>query len=203
MFKNRRVQKRYILMTKVPDVMKGDFRKILDPFPVYKQETDHTCGPASMRMALEFLGNAQPEHRLAMHALTLPTGALHLPMLWAYRRFLKPLGLSVVMSQDDPDVYEKIKAALADGLPTMIIFSVIDEFHPPNKVMHYAVVMGLDEPAGVIHLANPFGHMQKMPIGEWWDRFSHAPEHASMLTKLLLFTRLLKTKTCFLLSRKS
>jgi hypothetical protein len=176
----------------------GQFKTILEPFTVYRQETDHTCGPAALRMALDFLGNPQSEKTLELHCLTLPTGALHFPVLWAYDRFLKPLGLKVEMSQDDPAVYEKVKQSLASGWPVLFIFSVEDVFHPPSNVMHYSLVIGIDEPSGVVLVANPFGTIENLPIEEWWDRFSHAAPYASVLTELLVKTNILKPRMCYI-----
>src|SRR3972149_1718600 len=66
---------------------------LLDPFPLHKQETPYTCGPASLRMVLEFLGHAVPEKELARAmGTTSTTGTGPWGMNIAANRYLKKFG---------------------------------------------------------------------------------------------------------------
>jgi len=183
-------------------ITKTGFSKQLEDFPVYKQETDHTCGPASARMILEFLGDKEPERRLARHCLTTPIGTLNYPMLWGLNHFLKKLGYKAKLLEDDPTVYDQIKESLLEGLPVLYIYSTTNFFHPPKKCLHYSAVIGLDEPRDVVIVANPFGHIEEVPFETWWAKFSHEPDEALKLTRVLIKLRLLKPRTAFRIHAK-
>ncbi|HME54143.1 MAG TPA: C39 family peptidase [Candidatus Lokiarchaeia archaeon] len=183
-------------------ITKNGFSKRLEDFPVYKQETDHTCGPASVRMILEFLGDNEPERRLARNCLTTRIGTLDYPMLWGMNRFLKKLGYMARMLRDDPAIYEQIKESLLEGLPVLYVYSTTDAFHPPRKCLHYSAVIGLDEPRDVAIIANPFGLIEEVPLETWWAKFSHEPEEALKLTKVLMQLHLLKPRTAFRIHAK-
>ena len=179
---------------------KTDYSKRLPDFPLYKQETDHTCGPASIRMILKYLGVEESESNLARRCFTNPIGTLHYPVLWGFNHYLKKLHLKAKMVQNDPAVYERIKEALENNCPVLFIYSTIDAFHPPTKCSHYSVIIGLDESSEIIFVANPFGEIQEVALDEWWAKFSHDPEHESTLTRRLVKLRLLKPRTAFLIS---
>lgn len=182
---------------KLAMISKSGFSKRLENFPVYKQETDYTCGPASVRMILEFLGDKEPERHLARHCLTTRIGTLHYPILWGLNRFLKELGYKAKILQDDPAIYDKIKESLRDGLPVLYIYSTIDAFHHPRKCLHYSAIIGLDEPRDVTIIANPFGQIEEVPLETWWAKFSHESDQALKLTRVLIKLHLLKPRTAF------
>ncbi|MFH1538224.1 MAG: C39 family peptidase [bacterium] len=179
----------------------GNAVHMLPDFPVYKQETDHTCGPACVRMTLLHLGMDVPERKIARRCLTFPAGTLHWTLLYAFRYYLRKIGYTVNMVENDPDIYCRIIGELAAGRPVPFIFAVIDEFHPPKKVTHYGVVAGINEPAGAISIANPFGRIEEMDLQEWWERFSLYPEHLPPHFKPIVRLGLLKPRTALILKK--
>ncbi|MFC1474708.1 C39 family peptidase [bacterium] len=171
----------------------------LENFEVCRQETDHTCGPCAVRMILKYLGRDIDEKKIAALCLTHPLGTLHWTLLAGFRKLLKPLGFSVEMSENDPDIYSCIKNGLRNGRPVMFIYGVIDDFHPPKKVTHYGIVTGVDEPAGEIMIANPFGRLERMPIGEWWGRFFLHDDYLPPVEGFFMRFGILKPGTAFIL----
>jgi hypothetical protein len=171
-------------------------------FPIYKQETDHTCGPCAVRMTLEYLGLKVDEAAIARRCLTHPLGALPWTLVPGFNSYLSKLGKKAEMVGDAPDVYERIVSALQRGIPTIFIYAVTDVFHPPKKVTHYGIATGIDEPAGTITAANPFGCSDKMPLEEWWDRFSIADEYAPSVEGLAVKLGILKPRTAIFISDK-
>ncbi|MEW6203325.1 MAG: C39 family peptidase, partial [bacterium] len=139
----------------------------LPDFTIYKQETDHTCGPAAVRMALDFLGLKVSEHEIARRCLTHPVGTLHWTLRAGFNHFLRKIGYTVRMTGNDKNIYAHIVKQLELALPTIFIYATIDEFHPPKKVTHYGVIIGINEPSGTIKFANPFGRIDEMPVTEW------------------------------------
>ncbi len=169
-------------------------------FPVYKQETDHTCGPCAVRMTLEYLGLKVDEATIARRSLTHPAGTLPWTLVPGFNSFLSQLGKKAAIVGDAPDAYERIVHALQQGIPTIFIYAVTDAFHPPKKVTHYGIAAGIDEPAGTITVANPFGSIDKMPLDEWWDRFSIADEYAPAVEGLAVRLGILKPRTAIFIS---
>lgn len=171
----------------------------LENFPVYKQETDHTCGPCAARMVLEFLGLEISEPQLARNCLTHPWGTLHWTVARGFDHYAKQLGFRVRMTENAPDVFERMLLNLRRGIPTMFLYAVVDHFHPPNKVMHYGNLTGVNGPDATVTIANPFGIIEKMDLNEWWDRFSLLPEYMSEGQLLLVRAGIVKPRTVFLL----
>ena len=179
----------------------GDEVIELENFPVYKQQTDHTCGPCAARMVLEYLGLEVSEQQLARRCLTHPLGTLHWTVRLGFDHYARQLGFRVAMLENAPDVFERIMENLRRSIPTMFLYAVQDMFHPPRKVTHYGNFIGVNGPAGTVAVANPFGVIENMPLAEWWDRFSLRPEYMPQDQMLLLRTGLLKPRTMFLLER--
>jgi len=122
-------------------------------FPFYKQETNYTCGAASMRMALEFCGIKKSEKQVA-----------------------KLLGTNKVRGtwhKDFPIVaetfklsYVSMKNATIRGLEEYQkkgFAIVICYFYPPKKIDHYSILKKIDKE--YIYFLDPFfGKNHKYPI---------------------------------------
>lgn len=175
---------------------------LLDNFPVYKQQTDHTCGPAAARMILEYLGVEVSEQQLARRCLTLPHGTLHWTVRMGFGHYAQRAGLKVKTDENSPDIYERIKQNLARGLPTMFLYAAMDHFHPPRRCTHYGALIGVDEPAHTVTIANPFGSIHAMNMREWWERFSLLPKYAPLMELGFLLAGVLKPRTAFFLENK-
>lgn len=178
----------------------GVFQHEIKNFPVYRQKTDHTCGPACVRIILQSQGLDIPESKIAARCLTHPWGTLPWTLISGFRSYAEKLGISVDLSENDDNVYDRIKESLQQQKPVMFVYAVIDDFHPPGKVLHYGVLAGVDEPGEVVKIANPFGRIEFMPIGEWWDRFSLLPEYLSFFQRSWVMAGLVKPRTAFFLT---
>jgi hypothetical protein len=164
---------------------------------VYRQETDHTCGPASMRMVLEKLGRDVPESELAKSALTLPWGTLHWTEASALNAAVRPLGLRADMVADAPDEYARIRDSIARDRPVVFLWGTDNDFAPGEKCLHYSVLVGIDEKAGTVTIANPFGYLEKVGLADWWRRFSLAPDTLPATGNAAVASGLLKPRTAF------
>jgi ABC-type bacteriocin/lantibiotic exporter with double-glycine peptidase domain len=183
-----------------PDL--GDEIIELENFPVYKQQTDHTCGPCAARMALEYMGLKVSEEQLARRCLTHPWGTLHWTVALGFDFYARKLGFRVRMMGDAPDVFERMLHNLRRQIPTLFLYAVEDHFHPPKKVTHYGNLVGVNGPAGTVSVANPFGLIEKMDASEWWARFSLDAEYMPADQMLLLPAGILKPRTIFLLMER-
>mgnify|MGYP005853953633 CR=1 FL=1 len=171
----------------------------LENFPVYKQQTDHTCGPCAARMVLEYLGVEVEEKQLARRCLTHPWGTLHWTVLLGYNHYARRAGYRVRMVEDHPHVFERVILNLHRGLPTTFLYAVVDQFHPPVRVMHYGNLIGVDGPEATVANANPFGVIEHMQLQEWWNRFSLLPEYMPEDQLFLIHLGPVKPRTVFLL----
>jgi hypothetical protein len=153
-----------------------------------------------MRMALESLGVNVPEATLAKSAMTLPWGTLHWTEASALNQYVKPLGLHADMVSDAPDEYQQIKDSLAQDRPVVFLWATGNDFEGGAPCLHYSVLTGIDEKAGTVSIANPFGYMQTVPIADWWKRFSLAQEDLPTAGKIAVDTGILKPRTAFIIS---
>lgn len=172
----------------------------LDGFEVYRQETDHTCGPAAVRMTLQYMGLDISEKKIAKKALTHPFGTLHWTLLEGYKKLARKIGFDVEMSENDYDVFEKIVESLQGGRPVVFIYAVMNDFPPYEKCLHYGILTGIDGDASQVMVANPFGVHESMGIDEWWGRFSLGADYAPDGTSILIKLGLLKPRTAMFLN---
>ncbi|MEK7505640.1 MAG: peptidase C39 family protein [Patescibacteria group bacterium] len=126
--------------------------------PFYKQDTDYTCGPASLQMVMDFLGEFRSEKKLAKEANTLST------------RGTKHGGLMEAVSKEGFYSYvnknsnvEEIKHFLKMGLPVIVDITA-------EKEGHYAVAVGFKD--GKIILNDPwYGKGVKKPEKEFMENW--------------------------------
>ena len=112
--------------------------------PFYQQDTDHTCGPASLQMVLSFLGDFKSEKKLSEEAHTNhDIGTRHDAMIETARKE----GFYCYVNNDSS--WDEIKNFLALGLPVIIHFA-----EPQTEEGHYAVVVGFEK--GEIILNDPW-----------------------------------------------
>lgn len=174
-----------------------NFKKELYDFPVFRQQTDHTCGPASVRMVLKYFGKDISEKDIAKKCRTFFFGTLHWTFASGYRYYIEQIGKRSEMIEDIS--YEEIKKSLERENPVIFLFATIDEFHPPKQTLHFAVIIGIDEVEKKVTIANPFGRIEKMDILEWWDRFSLHPRYTAKMYRAFVKLGLLKPRTAFVI----
>lgn len=103
--------------------------------PFYKQDTDHTCGPATLQMVLSFLGDFKSEKFLSKEAhANHDIGTKHDAMIETARKE----GFYCYVNKDSS--VDEIKNFLSEGLPVIIHFA-----EPQAEEEHYAVVVGLEK----------------------------------------------------------
>ncbi|MEK9182294.1 MAG: peptidase C39 family protein [Patescibacteria group bacterium] len=131
--------------------------------PFYKQDTDHTCGPASLQMALSFLGDFKSEKKLSEEAHTNhDVGTKHNAMIETARKE----GFYCYVNNDSS--LNEISNFLAEGLPVIIHFA-----EPQAEEEHYAVVVGFEK--GEIILNDPWnGKNFKMGKKDFLSRWHGA-----------------------------
>ncbi|HUT54144.1 MAG TPA: C39 family peptidase [bacterium] len=143
---------------------------VLDPFPLHKQETPYTCGPASLRMALEFLGHPLPEKEIARAMGTLSlTGTSPFGMHLAANHYLKKLstGLRARDKIGKAATNDVIFSSISRKLPVIFTWLTENAFKPGTAVGHYSVIIGFDEARREFTIANPFGTIHPLDF----DRF--------------------------------
>ena len=102
--------------------------------PFYKQDTDHTCGPASLQMVLSFLGDFKSEKKLSEEAHTNhDAGTRHDAMIETARKE----GFYCYVNNDSS--WDEVNNFISEGLPVIIHF-----VEPQSGENHYAVVVGLE-----------------------------------------------------------
>jgi ABC-type bacteriocin/lantibiotic exporter with double-glycine peptidase domain len=145
--------------------------KKLSGFTLHKQETPVSCGPASAKMALEILGIKISESELRKRMKTnIVLGTLYGFLRRTYERCLKENGVNVqVRILSGPSVTSEVLAeSLAKGWPVIVSFFTENHSRPGTMVGHYSVVYGIDERAGKVYLANPFGSEDIIDIDRLW-----------------------------------
>ena len=146
-------------------------RIILQNFPLFKQETPYTCGPASLRMVLAFLGHKLSEREIAKRMGTTPgIGTAPWQMHCAYNKYLKEFrtGLSAKDKIGKQANNRTIFKSLQLNRP--VIFSWLTEnyFKPKTPVGHYSVVIGADQNNKEFTIANPFGSVHTLDCDRFW-----------------------------------
>ncbi|MCE7985930.1 MAG: hypothetical protein DYG89_32530 [Caldilinea sp. CFX5] len=109
------------------------------PVPHFHQETAHTCLPACVRMVLAFLGDEQPEQKLALAFQTAPKwGTLpeHVETAlttWGYRvRWFEGATL------------ERLEQLHANHFPVIAFLRAVDLPHGTGG-LHALVIVDMDE----------------------------------------------------------
>lgn len=122
-------------------------------FPFHKQETNYTCGAASMRMALEFCNIKKSEKQVVKLLRTNKvTGTWHKSFPIIAEKFrLNHISIRNATIND-------LKECQKKGFAVVICY-----FYPPEKVGHYCVLNKIDK--NFIHLRDPqFGPEHKYSL---------------------------------------
>lgn len=101
----------------------------------FKQEQDHTCGPASMRMILSSLSIKKSESSLAR---LLKTSKSHGTSHLEFPNLAKKLKLSHVIGKKDSKIKD-LKAAIKKDFKIIVCY-----FSKQDKYGHYAVVKSIN-----------------------------------------------------------
>lgn len=122
---------------------KGD--AIVLPVMAYRQSVPYSCGPAALKIVLEFLGTSLSEKELMRRAkTTFKNGTDPINLVLA----VKTLGYKVVWKQNW--TANEVKKMILDGQPIICNF----QFTPKYGEGHYAVIIGFTKNREFI-LADP------------------------------------------------
>ena len=122
----------------------------------YKQQTDYTCGPASMRMILSALKIKKSEKELAQLLKTRrKTGTKNK----SFSLLAKRLNLPSIAKKNSS--FQELKAYQNKNY-----LIILNYFHPEEKIGHYAVLKKIDKK--YIYLLDPaFGKNHKYSLAEF------------------------------------
>jgi len=152
---------------------------LLEGFPLHKQETPYTCGPAAARMVLEYLGHPVAEAEIKRRMRTNPaTGTLPSQEVRGLNEYLAEFktGLKAKTLKGAEVANEVVLQSLRQKLPVIASFLTENFFKPGTLVGHYAVIIGLDPPADEFTLANPFGSIMKIATARFWRLAEWRPQ---------------------------
>ena len=144
--------------------------------PYYRQETDYTCGAASLQMALAYLGKYFPQRALVRHLKpSVRTGIAARNMI----RFAKAQGFHCYTKYNA--TLRDIKHFLKIKLPVIVGF-----IEPLGNEGHYAVVTRIKENNIILH--DPWnGKDFVMSISafrkRWFDYDPHRPRWMMVISK--------------------
>ena len=144
---------------------------LLEKFPLHKQETPYTCGPAAARMVLEFLGHpvaeAEIKKRFGTNGLVGTSNGQEVRGLNRYLQEFKT-GLTAKMRKGKAVTNEVVMQSLQAKLPVIASFLTENYFKPGTEVGHFAVIIGYDPAGDEFTLANPFGYLVKVNTARFW-----------------------------------
>jgi len=175
----------------------------LSGFELYKQETPMSCGAASARMVLSYLGMEVTEEELrGKMKLNKRIGILPFMLKKGLNNILREKGseLTAVEKSGEELPLQIIKESLRDDRPVIASFLAENHFRPGTLVGHYSVIIGLDEDNNEIMLANPFGWEETMSVSEFKEKAAYdAGRKTPFAVKAGKFLGLLKPHTLWVL----
>lgn len=125
-------------------------KPVVIPVPYHEQETQFTCGPAVLKMILQYHGEYMGERRLRRYTKTSPkTGTNHQELITASRK----LGYHCFVKQNARP-YD-VKSFINRGLPTIINWQ-----EPDTKEGHYSVIFGYT--ADYFYVHDPYKPRRKV-----------------------------------------
>ncbi len=134
--------------------------------PYYKQETNYTCGPASLRMVMAYLGYSYEESELRkMLKTTKVWGTLHKNIVKAAEKHK----LSYVVKRNTS--IEELKKSLKKKKVAIVCYMI-----PQGNIYHYAVVRKIG--SKYIYLHDPYlGPDCKYLIEDFIEVWKSDPKH--------------------------
>ncbi len=142
--------------------------------PFIKQETDYTCGPTALQMALAYFGRTFPVTTLsAMASTTEKSGTARKGMV----RALNILGFQTHAHHDGS--LDEVKFFLEQGAPVIVNYRDLK-----YNEGHYGVIVGIEEGKVILHdpfEETPFIEIDAIQFDARWYGF-----HSKKYTRWLL-----------------
>lgn len=112
--------------------LKEPQKPIVVPVPYCQQETEFTCGPAVLKMVMQYFGENMAERRLRKHTKSTPTkGTNHEKLITATRK----LGYHCFVKQNSQPRH--LKSFINRGYPVIINWQ-----EPDTNDGHYSIIFG-------------------------------------------------------------
>jgi predicted double-glycine peptidase len=144
--------------------------------PFYKQDTDYTCGPASLQMVFSFFGSFKSEGELARNLLTnSDAGTTHQNMIDGAVRN------GFFCYVNNSSVFSELKNFISKGLPV-----IVDFIEPTDEEPHYAVVTGVSNRKVILNdPANGKGFELNETdfLSRWHDGSTHSERWMMVISK--------------------
>jgi predicted double-glycine peptidase len=113
-------------------------------FPYHMQETEYSCGAASMRMILSYFGIDKSEAQVRKFVGSKPDGGTYFA---GFLNTAKKLKLKYVCEENSS--ISRLKSLLEDSYQIIVCY-----YDVKDKTDHYAVVKKID--SGYIHFYDPW-----------------------------------------------
>lgn len=131
-------------------LIKQQNKPILIPVPYHEQETEFTCGPAALKMVMQYHGDCIGERRLRKYTKTTSTlGTNHQKLITASRK----LGYHCFVKQNARP--HEVKYFINKGFPTIINWQ-----EPDTSDGHYSVIFGYERDYFYVH--DPYSPHRKI-----------------------------------------
>jgi len=175
----------------------------LDNFPIRRQQTPYTCGYAAISMISSFLGKQIEEEEIPKGFLfKIVKGFIPWQFIKTFERYL-PDYLIKLRVAPKKIIVETIFQQLKNGIPVPILYSTVNDFDMPNLVIHYAIVIGIDQRKTKVILANPFGYEKVLEIGDFIDKMAFRNYKKKPLKVwLALLLRMVKRNSMFVIRKR-
>jgi ABC-type bacteriocin/lantibiotic exporter with double-glycine peptidase domain len=141
--------------------------------PHFKQELDHSCVAARVRMVLAHHGREQTEEELRQLLGTTPAGTRAGNVMRVGQ-----LGFEVSLRAGN---LSELRAALEAGHPPLVFLQTGPLGYWTMDVFHVAVVVGID--ASTVYLNDPFfdAHPQSAPLASFEQAWAATGQFAGFL----------------------
>jgi hypothetical protein len=145
---------------------------LLDDFKLVKQKRGNTCGYASAEMIISYLGGADvSEDFLVENEPFGETGITFPKLLEVYKKYLPGYEAAIVYGSEDK-MREIITSSLQDNTPLHILYLTENLMGGGEPVLHYAALIGYDEPEKCFAIADPFGSIKVLDEKDFFDAIS-------------------------------
>jgi hypothetical protein len=174
----------------------------LPNFEIQKQQTGYTCGLASICMVCSYLGTPLRESEIDADLIVRSLHAVPPARFTAILRAKLPEYRVRLANPTTEDVMPALRRQLEKNLPIPVIYTTVNVLHPPGLVNHYAVVIGMDQSAQCVQLANPFGYLETLSFSALLEQLAFANYTSRPFSiRLALALGVLKKNMLFLIDK--
>jgi len=145
---------------------------LIDGIKIVKQKRNNTCGYATAGMLLNFFqGSNIDEDYLFENEPFDEKGITFFKLLEIYKKYLEGYDASII-KEDKEGTLKIIKQSLKDNIPFQVLHLTENLLGNKEPVLHYAVLIGLDEEKEVFTLADPYGFTKTLSKDDFFTAIS-------------------------------